>query len=201
MNGYPSVFFEEEGTPSERITILRDIKGRKILRLVRCSTLSTEKAKRVYSISEADFFRFTSGPLVIIFEPYLAIGFASLPSKVSITLWIEKEIQKDSSNNYELLLFKDPDIYLIDSCDENLGDASVCTLVDHRIKDIKILKHHPQNTRLASRPCEVGLIFVLEDNRELILSHGLHDYSDDFAVINREDIQESFLREISEITV
>jgi hypothetical protein len=191
-------YFEED-VPSQRINILDKIKEDKILKLVRYSTLSLEEATRDYEIPHSSVFRLTTGPLVVTLESGLILGFASLPEKVSITLWIEETESGEHGNNR--LISEDSELVPIDSCDPVYSEQSICKVIEKRVVKIKILKRRPKSFRVADRPCEAGILFEVEGGFEFILSHGLHDYSDDFAIIYNHEIIPYFMEEIQEITI
>jgi len=48
-------------------------------------------------------------------------------------------------------------------------------------------------------PCEAGVVLHFDNGGELILSHGLHDDSDVFSVIARDQIRPSLLPQLSEV--
>ena len=48
---------------------------------------------------------------------------------------------------------------------------------------VNIIKRDPQNALLAELPNVVGVEIVMDNGEKFILSHGLHNNSDDFSVI------------------
>lgn len=189
----------KEDIPSQKLHILSRIKGCKLLKLVRYSTLTYKESEKVYEIPNSLLFRFTSGPLLMVLESGLKIGFASLPEKVSVTLWVEETEAGEKST--ELSIMEDDEFIEIDSCDSKYSQESICKLRDKRINEVKIIKRQPKSHKLASYPCESGIVFDFGEGLELILSHGLHEYSDDFAIIYREDIMSLYLEQIQEIPI
>ncbi|MEG4633669.1 hypothetical protein QUB56_29520 [Microcoleus sp. AR_TQ3_B6] len=191
-------YFEED-VPSQRLNLINQIKNHKILRLVRYSTLSPEDAAGPYEIPHSSLFRLTNGPLLMTLESGLTIGFASLPELVSITLWVEET--ESGEHGDEIVISEDSTLLSIDSCDPVYSEKSICQLIGKQVVRIKLLKRRPKSARVASRPCEAGIIFEVEGGFEFILSHGLHNYSDDFAIIYKHELLPYFMEEIEEIII
>ena len=193
-------YFEED-VPSQRLNLINQIKNHKILRLVRYSTLSPEDAAGPYKIPHLpnSLFRLTSGPLLMTLESGLTIGFASLPELVSITLWVEETESGEHSD--EGRISEDSQLFSIDSCDPVYSEKSICQLIGKQVIRIKLLKRRPKSARVASRPCEAGMIFEVEGGFEFILSDGLHNYGDDFAIIYKHEILPYFMEQIEEIII
>jgi len=118
-------------------------------------------------------------------ESGVTIGFASLPQLVSITLWVEETESGEQGN--EGRVSEDNKLFPIDSCDPVYSEKPICQLIGKQVIKIKILKRRPKSARVASYPCEAGIIFETEDGFEFVLSHGLHNYSDDFAIIYKPE--------------
>lgn len=190
-------YFEDD-VPSQRLNLINQIKNHKILRLVRYSTLSPEEATGDYEIPHPSLFRLTLGPLLMTLESGLTIGFMNLPELVSITLWVEETESGEQGD--EGLVSEDSTLLPIDSCDPVYSEKLICQLIGKQVVRIKILKLIPKSSRVASRPCQVGIIFEVEGGFEFILSHGLHNYSDDFAIIYRHEML-PFLEEIEEMII
>lgn len=191
-------YFEED-VPSQRLNLINQIKNHKILRLVRYFTRSPEEATRVHEIPHSSLFRLINGPLLMTLESGLTIGFMSLPELVSIILWVEET--ESGEHGDEILVSEDSKLFSIDSCDPVYSEKSICQLIGKQVVRIKLLKRRPKSARVASRPCEAGIIFEVEGGFEFILSHGLHNYSDDFAIIYKHELLPYFMEEIEEIII
>jgi len=191
-------YFEED-VPSQRLNLINQIKNHKILRLVRYSTLSPEDAAGPYEIPHHSLFRLTNGPLLMTLESGLTIGFMSLPELVSIILWVEET--ESGEHGDEILVSEDSKLLSIDSCDPVYSEKSICQLIGKQVVRITLLKRRPKSARVASRPCEAGIIFEVEGGFEFILSHGLHNYGDDFAIIYKHELLPYFMEEIEEILI
>ncbi len=191
-------YFEED-VPSQRLNLINQIKNHKILRLVRYCTRSPEEATRVHGIPHSSLFRLINGPLLMTLESGLTIGFMSLPELVSIILWVEET--ESGEHGDEILISEDSKLFSIDSCDPVYSEKSICQLIGKQVVRIKLLKRRPKSARVASRPCEAGIIFEVEGGFEFILSHGLHNYSDDFAIIYKHELLPYFMEEIEEIII
>lgn len=191
-------YFEED-VPSQRLNLINQIKNHKILRLVRYFTRSPEEATRVHGIPHSSLFRLINGPLLMTLESGLTIGFMSLPELVSIILWVEET--ESGEHGDEILVSEDSKLFSIDSCDPVYSEKSICQLIEKQVVRIKLLKRRSKSARVASRPCEAGIIFEVEGGFEFILSHGLHNYSDDFAIIYKHELLPYFMEEIEEIII
>ncbi|MBD2768908.1 hypothetical protein IC235_13520 [Hymenobacter sp. BT664] len=191
-------YFEED-VPSQKLHLINQIKSHKISRLVRYSTWSPEKAIRVHGIPHSSLFRLINGPLLMTLESGLTIGFASLPELVSIIVWVEET--ESGEHGDEGLISEDSTLFPIDSYDPTYSENLIGQLIGKQVVRVKLIKRSPKSVRVASRPCEVGLVFELEGGFEFILSHGLHNCSDDFAIIYRQEIDPYFQKEIQETII
>lgn len=90
-------------------------------------------------------------------------------------------------------------MFPIDAADALYSNNEMRSLIGKRIVLVKLLKREAGNALLAQTPREAGLVLEFENGVELILSHGLHDNSDDFAVIFRANILPSISKELQEI--
>ncbi|OYD88962.1 hypothetical protein CDG77_20910 [Nostoc sp. 'Peltigera membranacea cyanobiont' 213] len=187
----------KEYVPSVQTKLLTQIKKHKISKLVRYSWLSPEEASKEWDIPRSSVFRLTAGTLLITLETNLIVGFSSLPEKASITVWLEKT--EEGEQDKETSIINDDELYSIDSCDQVYSEQSICELLNRQVRTIKILKKEPENILLAQLPCEAGLLIEFNNGTELVLSHGLHDNSDDFAIIFKHEIRPDILDKLQEI--
>lgn len=189
----------KEDVPSAQIELLTQLKHYRISKLVRYSWLTPEEASKEWGIPQLSVFRLTAGPLLITLESNLVLGFSSLPEKASVTLWIEET--EDGERAEEASILNDEELYSIDSCDPVYSEQSICKLLNKYVTSIKILKREPENILLAQVPCEAGLLIKFDDDTELVLSHGLHDNSDDFAIIFKQEVLRKFSSNLQEVQV
>jgi hypothetical protein len=82
-----------EEIPSKQLELLNSLKGLRITSLVRCSCDSYDEFDEygLYGIAEHDFFRFATGPVVIVFENGLEISFSSAEDISSVITWVQKK--------------------------------------------------------------------------------------------------------------
>lgn len=189
----------KEDVPSAQLQLLTQLQHYKVSKLVRYSWLSPEAAAKEWGMPQSSVFRFTAGPLLITLESNLVLGFSSLPEKASITLWIEETEAGERDEATSIL--NDEELYPVDACDPVFSEPSICKLLNKRVISIKILKKEPENILLAQVPCEAGLLITFDDNTELVLSHGLHDNSDDFAIIYQQEILPNLSSNLQEIQI
>jgi hypothetical protein len=187
-----------EDVPSAQRELLNAIKQHPISQLVRHSWLPPQDASQKWHIEPASVFRLTAGPLLITLESSLVIGCASLPEKASVTLWLEQteDGQRDAASS----LIDDADQHQIAACDPIYSERMICDLLGKQVTSIGILKKRPANALLAQLPCEVGVLLRF-DHGSLVLAHGIHDNSDDFAILFERDISSDVLKELDEIQV
>lgn len=189
----------EEDVPSKQIELLNRLKNNKVCRITRYSWLLASQAMEEWSIPASLVFRLTSGPLLLTLESGLTVGFASLPEKTSVTVWLEKADENDQK--YGVISEDSSDLFPVEACDSNYSEASICQLVGKQITSIQIIKKVPENLLVAQTPCEAGLIIGFENGDELVLSHGLHNNSDDFAIIFRQEILRSNIEGLQNISI
>jgi hypothetical protein len=192
----------EENVPSKQIELLNQLKHYKISKLVRYSWLPPEEAAKEWSIPLSSVFCLTAGPLLITLETNLVIGFSSLPREASITVWLEKT--EKGEQDVDISIENDGELYPIDACDPIYSEKSICEVLNKQVNSIKILKKKPENILLAQLPCEAGLVMEFEGltlTTKLLLSHGLHDNSDDFAIIFNDEIPQNMLNQLQEVIV
>ncbi len=189
----------KEDVSSVQLELLTQIKQHRISNLVRYGWLPPEEASKEWGIPLSSVFRLTAGPLLIILESNLIIGFSSLPEKASVTLWLEQT--EEGERDEELSILNDEELYPIDLCDPVYSEQPICELLNRQVRTIKILKKEPENVLLAQLPCEAGLLIEFDNGTELVFSHGLHDNSDDFAIIFKNEIGQDILDKLQEIEV
>ncbi len=117
----------------------------------------------------------------------LAVGFASLEEKASVTLWVELDDQqrRDRTNT----TIDDPDLHPIDATDLLYSEPWLSKLIGQRVEAIFLLKRDPIGAKDGDLPREVGLLFRFANGQELILSHQLHEGSESFAIVRGKEIQ------------
>ena len=131
-------------------------------------------------IPEEDVFSLTAGPVLMYFQSGLVIGSASDPAQNSVIIWVEKD---DTGYTTNESLENDPELYAISALDKQYSNSYWGRIVGQKIRMVNIIKCDPQNALLAEFPNKVGVEIVMDNREKFILSHGLHNNSDDFSVI------------------
>ncbi len=179
-----------EDIPSRRIELLEAVCGYTIAKMIRFSWYPVDEAIEEYEIDKSDVFSLTAGPLLIYFNSGLVIGVSSNPSLNSVVLWVEKnEIGEAVDDPTEL----DDELFPIEA------DNDWIKFAGKTIASFKILRKKIISAKLAELPNEVGLLIEINDGNQFILSHGLHDNSDDFSVITKKQIDPGLMDQIDEL--
>lgn len=184
----------EETIPSEKISLLKLLEGQKIDKMVRYSWLKGDEAVEEYGIKSNDVFSLTAGPILLYFQSGMIIGASSDPSQNSVVLWVEKDGHGYVTNE---LIEEDAELYSINSKDIVYSSTFWSQLEGQQIKKISIIRCKPKNAKFASLPNEVGLLLTMSNGVSFILSHGLHDNSDDFSVITENDIDKRLVEDLN----
>ncbi|MEW8693491.1 MAG: hypothetical protein AB2535_20850 [Candidatus Thiodiazotropha endolucinida] len=179
-----------EGIPSERANLVSQLVGQELNGLVRYSWLPEDEAVDEYGIDRDEVFSLTSGPLLMCFASGLAVGFSSDPSKNSIVLWVEKN---ENGESIDELAEDDEELFSIDAKEQRLYWSD---FLNKKISATQVVHRKAGSAKMAELTNEVGLIIVFEDGSEFVLSHGLHDNSDDFSVISREQISNEVVSQL-----
>jgi hypothetical protein len=170
-----------EDIPSRHRDLLASMLGVRVLRLTRCSWSPKDEVARDDNLLPELVFARTAGPLLITLESGPVIGAASQPALISVTLWRDNPPYT----------YADPELHPIEADDPAFSEAGFAQMLGKRVVAVSILTRDPENAKWADRPREAGVVLRFEDAPELVLSHGLHDNSDDFAVLMRKDISPS----------
>jgi hypothetical protein len=80
--------------------------------------------------------------------------------------------------------------------DATFSSPQWASLMGKTISSFTILTRRPENSLLEEKPNEVGVDFCLDDGQHVIFGHGLHDDSDDFAVIRPEQVAEQIREQL-----
>lgn len=181
----------EEDTPSRHHDLLRSILGASITRLTRYSWSPKEAVASESELQPELVFSRTAGPLLITLSSGRAIAASSQPSLISVTLWLDK-VPSISS---------DPDLHPIEADDPKFSEPDFARMLGKQVTAVAILTREPKNAKWESRPREVGVSLAFDGASDLILSHGLHDDSDDFSVLMRKDVSPSLWSQLQEVPV
>jgi hypothetical protein len=184
---------------SKRKAILDEIENRVLVRMVRFSWFSAEKSATECEIECSEVFSLTAGPVLLYFDSGLVIGAGSRPSENTVHIWVERNevgnIAKDRDEPLEL----DKELFPIEATDQKYSNFFWSQIIGKKIVKTTILKEKPRTVLYENLPNEVGLLITMETGDEFILSHGLHDESDDFSVIQKSQIDRKLLKGIEGI--
>jgi hypothetical protein len=176
-----------EDIPSRRIKLIEAACVYKIEKMVRFSWCPVDEAIKEYEIDKTDVFSLTAGPLLIYLNSGLVIGVSSNPSLNSVVLWVEKNENGDAVDDPTEL---DDELFPVEA------DNDWIKFAGKTIASFKILRKKVDSAKLAELPNEVGVIIEMNDGNHFILSHGLHDNSDDFSVITKKQIDPELMDQI-----
>lgn len=166
--------------PSEATGLLKSYIGKKIVRLIRYSWWPDQEAAEQCAISDEQVFSLTAGPFAIQFDDGSILGVASDPGLNSVIVWNEAfRRREDASSSLEL----DQELFAI-SASGRFAATFWKQLIGRRLTGIRILRRADNAPKESIRPSEVGLRFEVGDETSFVASHGLHDNSDDFSVLD-----------------
>lgn len=189
----------EEGIPSDQVELISKLKNNRIRNLVRYSWLPPKEAVEEWDILPSLIFRRTSGPLLVMLESGLVIGFASLPEKASVTLWLEEG--ENGVRGVRESISTDSELFPVNADDSVYSEKLISQLIGDQVVSVKLLKLKTKDILLEQVPREVGLELVFSQGVELVMSHGLHDNSDDFAIIFKDEILQEISVNLQEIAL
>ena len=169
--------------PSRQLELLAAIRGQRLVRLVRYSWLPAPEAAAEYGLRADELFWRTAGPLVMSFARGLVVGASSDPAQGSIVLWVERN---EAGVAIPDATADDNELYPIDAVGSG---AYLGGLLGRSVMTAEILRTTPTGVRQAELPNEAGLLLLFDGSEDLVLGHGLHDGSDDFAVLRLSEIR------------
>ncbi|MGW8501504.1 hypothetical protein [Streptomyces sp. CLCI03] len=169
-----------EAVPLVHCDLLLGLIGQQVERLVRWSWWPPAKAAEELELKPSAVFSRTAGPLLVTFDSGTVVGFASSSELHSVTVWLESSAGTPVE--------QDEGLHPVDGCDPVYSDTSTCHVRGRRLASMTLLHQRSDSVLMQQRPCQAGLLLTFDGGSELLLSHGLHDGSDSFAVIGRDDI-------------
>ncbi len=179
--------------PSMTIELLRRLTGKRVSKLVRYSWWPASEVSAQCGIEEELAFSLTAGPLAIYFEDGVILGFSSDPSLNSVIVWDEaaRVVGQGPAS-----LDSDEELFAI-SESGRLSTVFWKRLIRCCVSNVTILKRVRMNAVESQCPSEVGLRFSFSGGKSFVVSHGLHDNSDDFSVLEETQLKGVELEEIS----
>jgi hypothetical protein len=191
---YLQNYNSENDLPSHNITLLKKLQGLVIRKMERLSHFSPEKIMKTWNTPPHMLFSLCGGTLLITFDTRLVVSFGSDPSLVSVTIVEEYNEKGELINPAEIYFPDEHESYCINAMNKIYSNNSMKRFINQEIVGIQLIKRLPDFDYFG-RPCEVGI--VLDTNvGKLLLSHGLYERGDDFAVITPEMIHPDIQKEI-----
>ncbi|WP_439624851.1 hypothetical protein [Gemmata sp.] len=185
------------GIPSSKLELLRTIVGGVVTSLTRYSWSPPDEAVSEWNIDpEKLAFSLTAGPLLIELGDGTRIGAASDPSLISVILWAERD---RGGREREPRLADDDELHPIPATDERYAPAAIRKLIGLKIEAVRILKRQPELAKWEAYPCEAGVLIEFAGGGKILLSHGLHDDSDDFSVITPGQVKSSLVARLTDM--
>ena len=182
---------------SNKTDILNNLIGKTVTGFIRYSWWNAEESFAECNFLEVlsekkDVFSLTAGPAYIEFGSELAIGVSSNPSLNSVIMWLEfsKEYQKSE------LMCDDHELFPIDASDPEYSDIFFKEIIGEKLLKFEIIKREPKNVLFCELPREVALVLTFSNGSKLVLSHGLHDNSDDFSVLRWKQVDKEVYKSL-----
>lgn len=168
--------------------MLKELVGKRIEKLVRWSTWTAKQAIERYALEPEEVFSFTTGCVFLYCSDALAVSVGSNPSINSVTIRPCAEIEQVEGG------------VEIDALDNIYSDSDKwIKIVGEKVQKISIMKGVIHNAKYESLPNEVGICLTMENGMQFVLSHGLHDHSDDFSVIFTEQVMDDLVVSVQEL--
>jgi hypothetical protein len=178
--------------PSMAIELFRPLIGKKVAKLIRYSWWPAEEVATQCGIRDEMAFSLTAGPLAIYFEEGTILGFASAPSLNSVIVW--DEAARSESQEWTSL-DSDEELFAISEVGPFSSDFWK-QIVGLSVSGVTVLKRAQLNAKQRELPSEVGVRFCFTGGKSFVVSHGLHDNSDDFSVLEESQLRVVELQEI-----
>ncbi|CBJ37742.1 protein of unknown function [Ralstonia solanacearum CMR15] len=178
--------------PSKASDFLRLFTGKRVARLVRYSWWPAEEVGAQCGIRDDQAFSLTAGPLAVEFEDGAILGLTSDPSLNSVIVWDEGARRAGHGSPS---LDTDDELFSIAESGSFAG-GGWRKFVGLSLDEFTILSRVAVSSKEGERPSEVGLRFKFVGGASFVASHGLHDNSDDFSVLEESQLPEIALKEI-----
>ncbi|NVB36411.1 hypothetical protein G6O69_01115 [Pseudenhygromyxa sp. WMMC2535] len=178
---------------SRRPALLRGLLGRRITKLVHFSSSSPREISDYHEVPAVDVFSFADGPLVLSVDSGLALGFGTQDSLNSVTVWTE---QTEAGEEREDHAEGDLELLPIASTNGSLARPFWGRLIGHRVASIEIFVRRMEDPRYESLPNEAAVVVTVDDGNSFFLAHNLLDVSEDFLVLQEEQIPKAVLRQL-----
>ena len=173
------------GPPSKKVKLLKSIIGDVIAEVTRHSWLAPQAAISQYNLQPRDVVSLTAGPLSLTFSSGIIAAFASDPALASVICWTERDAE---GNWRDERLDQDGELFPVSGSDDRYSSASIKGIVGETLVGITIWKRPPVNHKWDELPREVAIQLAFAGGKDIWLTHGLHDNSDDFSVLEESQI-------------
>lgn len=130
------------------------------------------------------FFKYGYGGLLIVFDNGVEYSFGSAEDINSIVMCGQRNAEGTYRQGY---IMNDADIKEAISASE-MNDVHFNEITNRKIVMINVLTPIMQTSKQQGLPSEVGIEFVLENEKKLILSHNLTADSFVFSVLTDNDV-------------
>jgi hypothetical protein len=126
-------------------------------------------------------FRLAPGPLVVTLDSGVELAFASAPAQASVQVWLERDAQGGRADRAPLA--DRAGLYPLRADDAGHSDAFIGGLLGQRVVGVQVLQRQAAGVKLQAQPRDAGVLWTLDGGQRLLIGHGLHDGSDDLAVL------------------
>ncbi|MBB5020657.1 hypothetical protein HNQ59_003982 [Chitinivorax tropicus] len=171
--------------PSTSSDFLNALIGVRIIDLVRYSWWPAGTVAAECGIGDAQAFGLTAGPLSIVFENGQILGLASDPTINSVVIWDESARRSTLSS---IALNQDDELFPIFAQNEVYATPFWKQVVGNTLTQLTILKRKTMSAKEGELPSELGLRFRMQNGLSFVASHGLHNGSDDFSVLEESQL-------------
>ena len=184
--------------PSQRQMVLRGLLGQCVAKIEHFSHSSTQEISDYHEIQKTDVFSFADGPFVISVASGLAVGFGTLDSLNSITVWTE---QTEAGEKYGDCAEGDDGMAPVDATDEIFADRFWGRIVGQAVVRVTVFRRHMTDPRYEDLPNEAAVAVMVGDGSSFILGHNLLDVSEDFLALEIERLPPAVARQLTKICV
>ncbi|MDN4145351.1 hypothetical protein QYE80_10200 [Pseudomonas tohonis] len=185
----------DSDVPSEKLDVLRRLKGKEILKAVRFGWWSAEEFIKLFKIKDCELFSFTEGTLLIYLGSGEVAGFTSADSLNSLIVWMERE--GEEKGEAELEIERNEEFFPVFHDDERFSQGVWREISGKKIERVFLIKRKPIHVLYEDLPNEVGLMFVMDSREQVFLCHGLCSKPNDFSVCGYEDLRVDVIGELS----
>ncbi|MCB9351317.1 MAG: hypothetical protein H6573_28025 [Lewinellaceae bacterium] len=191
--------FNDGLIPSKSIDVLNLTLNSIIVKAVRLVDEPIEVLMSDYDIPETDIFSLAPGPLLLYLSNGGIVGLNSIPQLCSLLVWLERST--DGQCNPYTDLLADPLVFPVQMNHSDFSSEIFHDFTGRKIIGWKVFQEAPRTARFQDLPRESAVCLVMEGGRELFFVHGLHDNSDDFAVIQWEGILPEFKNKLVPVKI